>query len=71
MAAENKIGFNYEEIDKDTAKWESPEDVIHYVTAGLKFLSVTNNEIDPETIEKRERWIEHMHQAMKCLEILE
>lgn len=71
MAAVNKIGFNYEEREKDTAKWESPEDVIHYVTAGLKYLSNTNNDIGLETIEKRKHWIDHMHQAMKCLEILE
>ena len=50
--------------------WESPEDIISYVRAGLNYLNKTNGSDDPEVIEKRNRWIELSKQAFDCLEVL-
>lgn len=71
MAAINKIGFDYETMNKYGEKWESPEDIISYVRAGINFLAKTNDSTDVEIIEKRNRWINYMKSAMDCLDIVE
>lgn len=70
MAAINKIGFDYEAMNEHGEKWESPEDIISYVRAGINFLAKTNDSIDTEIIEKRNRWINYMKSAMDCLDIV-
>lgn len=71
MAAINKIGFDYDAMDKTGEKWESPEDIINYVRAGLKFLVKTSGSTDLEIMDKQKRWIEYSKQAMDCLVIIE
>ena len=72
MAAINKIGFDYEAMEQNGEDyWESPEDIISYVRAGLNYLNKTNGSDNPEVIEKRNRWIELSKQTFDCLEILE
>lgn len=71
MAAINKIGFDYEEMSKNGERWESPEDIIHYVRGGLAFLAKTNGSADAEIIEKRNRWILLAKQAIDCIEIIQ
>lgn len=72
MPATNKIGFDYEVLMNETSeKWESPEDIISYVRAGINFLAKTNGSMDTEVIEKRNRWINYMKSAMDCLMVID
>ena len=71
MAAINKIGFNYDVMSKRGENWESPEDIIHYVKAGLSYITKTSGKTEAEIIDRRNRWIEYMKQALDCLEVIE
>lgn len=70
MSATNKIGFDYETMHEMGEQWESPEDIIYYIRGGLLFLNKTNESTDTDIIEKRNRWISLMTQAIACIEIV-